>query len=60
MLEEVSESKLDASKVMSAQMELLQGYQALWIHTTSGFWPLKILAQTLTPQRPALSGRSLE
>ena len=35
MLEEVSESKLDASKVMSAQMELLQGYQALWIHTTS-------------------------
>ena len=35
MLEEVSESKLNTSKVMSAQMELLQGYQALWVHTTS-------------------------
>ena len=35
MLEEVSEAKLDTSKVMSAQMELLQGYQALWVHTTS-------------------------
>ena len=35
MLEEVSESKLDTSKVMSAQTELLQGYQALWVHTTS-------------------------
>ena len=35
VLEEMSEVKVDSAKIMTAQMELLQGYQALWVHTTS-------------------------
>ena len=35
LLANVSEAKVDPAKIMSAQMELLQEYQALWMHTTS-------------------------
>ena len=35
LLEEVSSAKVDPSKIMSAQTELWQDYQKLWMHTTS-------------------------
>jgi len=35
LIKEVSSVKVNPSKIMSAQMELIQDYQKLWMHTTS-------------------------